>query len=355
MSSYTKFKKIFSIFQTTQQKEKDQAILNFYNQVTSSSLEQVDPLISTYAAAGFRVTKSHSGLLEQDPLDYLLEKIYLAKEGSYRFTENNNHILEKIWVEAFDPEYKKEIIKNQPKLKPFLKRAETTYGTNIEKLFNEYFNAAPNFTFYVNNVLNPTEIKKVSNFQKTINHCLLHYSEYPTLHSIEIAGFKKLSAILNKAEVEYDKSKLFEIFKNEKPINTNEVSVEQKSLNSMIKTLKLYDNQFGELDHYQKVIFNEILTQLTEINNSQHIANYPEVSAKIGNLVHKHLPELLSEFFEIPEKFRNTYKDNKGVTPKQTFDEALSGISNNVKDLMEEVYNHNFTNIKVKNRFIKIK
>ena len=346
--NFLKIKDMFKFFKTEQEKKVELATLDFYNRFKGGMITpELEQVVDNYLKAGFKVKKEDGKILGEPPLDFLLWNAKVEKHS-------RNYLLEKIWNYGMDDGYKKYVIDNPVVLEnTFISIGKVDSRHDMEKILDAYFGNIANLNFYTEHVLDSNKIKKMGDVHQGLDRFLEYVNQYSSLHPREKEGLTSLKKALDKKDMIYEVTELSDLFKAPTVEKSAEPNKDQKHLNTMIKTLNLYETKFSGYDSKEKLIFQEILSNLKTVNDTDYLQANPDKYAYVERLIYKHLPELLSDYLEIPEKVRTTYKDDKGRTPKAVFDETLSDIHTNVKILMNDTFNENFTNLKVKNRLVK--
>lgn len=350
--NFNKFKAISDLFKTPAMKEEEIAVKNFYEIVlkvedtSNNKIDDLHILINNYLTSGFKIKKSHKSLIGCEPFEYILKNI------------NSTNALEVIWNNGFDNNYKKEIQENNILLVnygKFLKLKNTSLPLyHLEG----YFKSEDILFSYLENIANPAKLNTNKVSKSTIENVKTYCSQYPSLYKEQLEILSNLNKRVVKHTFVHTPEDLVKIFQGKKEKtkiskNTDE-SYSDKTLLSMVSTLKLYENKFTKDDEVEKFIFNEILSNITDISKKK-LAEHSEESLYINSVLHKHLPELLSDFFEIPEKIRTTYKDQNNRTPKDVFCETLKEINTKISQMTHNIFDENFINLKVKQRVMKQK
>lgn len=228
-----------------------------------------------------------------------------------------------------------------------------------ESKIKNFFPTRDSFLFYVNEVFNAKEIKDMQGFRKGIEIIYTYYNRYPSISKPDLAIIDTLMEKMNMIHVIESHTELCLIF-NKKSKNKNKkvneniiLSNDQKHIQETIKVLSYYENKFINQDSEKKIIFKELLNDLNSIAEYKNIEMEPEIMASTKKIVDQHLPELLVDYFEMPERIRYTYKDDSDRTPKEIFSETLIHMSKQARNIVDNLYVNNFTNIKIKNRFVK--
>lgn len=394
-----KFSKIINFFKTKHMKNIELADKNFYKALEYDNLSN-DTLeyISTYINSGFKVKKSHSYIVKEkkqysgyfmdenkklieDPFFYVW---YIIVRHNYKITskdkENNynasdcniekeqnkiNEILEFIWEKGIDETYKNTIKKEHLILKEFIKFSEAEAFVSIR---NSFINMR-GFKYYINEIgIDNLKNKELSIFKTALTNCANTLKSYTNVYQEEKKYVNDLiSSIEIKSknfkfneETKFDEEILNSLYNNKKnnsskkPSKINEKDLEEsKETLNMIKTLKLLSKNFTEKDKDTKLMFDNILEDIKSIVTAEKYIKDIEVKVEINNLLHKHLPETLSNYFDLPEKYRFDFKDNNNNTPQSIFLDTLHKIQGKVTYHLDSIYNENFTNLKIKNRFMK--
>lgn len=348
--NFNKFKAITDLFKSEEVKKEEVAVKNFYDlvlEIEDTDKNKIDDfhiMLNNYLSAGFKIKKNHKYLINCDPFEYIMKNIQSIKA------------LEEIWLNGFDFQYKKEIQENNNLLINYAKHIKKKDTAHPLYHIEHHFKGEARLFFYLEHIANPQKINQNTICKEVIEDIRTYCSGYSTLYKSQLAMLSNLNKKAAQQQFVHTQEDLAKIFQNKKEksetIEKTQESYSDKTLLSMVSTLKLYEHKFKPEDSVEKFMFNEILTTIVDISKKK-MPEHTQESLYIHSVLHKHLPELLSDYFEIPEKIRHSYTDRNNNTPKDIFSETMQSINNKIKDTANHVFEENFVNLKVKNRVMK--
>lgn len=376
------FKKITDLFKSKELIAKEAAIessnINFYKSFNNDNIDgDILSVMTTYFKSGFRIESSHSKYIEgHSPFLYIWcaltnfygKNIYYNLEKVEKINKAIFFVLEELPTEKYKNElhqskilmnilinFTKESIEEQRENYSF-------YRQDRGWILKKYFFSLDVLKKYVDYTgFEDKENKKSfyecleSIVQNAFQQEKLNYEETNELNDF-IHRLKTEDRIPLKEQMKsFELSKLSQVYGNYDEGNKEVINRESdnKNLLSMIKVLTLSKNDFNLKEDKLKDLFINILDNLNIIINNDKLEKNIEDKIHIQNLLHKHLPEMLTDYFELPLEYRLGFKDKEKKTPYSVFTNSLEEINEKIKTIVLNIHEENFIKIKVKNRFIK--
>lgn len=322
------------------------AIKNFYDLISLKSADESKGIIEKHLASGFKVKSEHEKILGTDPFIFLWEKV--GEANTYCNGKNPNWNL--IWDKLIDSEYKKDIYDNNKLLNYYIEIIKLNERTTSNRTYNNIY--SNNKTEFFNNNLLNIKTLNTDSYLKYLDDKYKSLVHYPSLNSSEISIVEILVNGINTLKLKSLDTEVNFVFNNENLVKEND-NFSQKNITNMLKTLKLYEYKFEVKDKEDKALFINIVENIEKINTTQFLQKNVSEEAYIERLLFKHFPELLSDYLELPDQMKYIFKDPNGRTPQVIFHETLNDINEKISTMLENAFDENITNIRVKNRVMK--
>lgn len=341
------FKETKKLLPKVMSEEEKIAIKNFYDLISLKPAHEAKAIIEKHLAAGFQVKAEHEKVLSTDPFIFLWEKV--GEAHTYKTGPHPNWDL--IWNKLIEPEYKEQIYDNNKILNYYIEVVKLNEQTTSIRAYNNIY--GNNKTeFFKNNLLNIKTIN-TDNYLKYLDNQYKSLMRYSSLNSSEISMVKILVDGINTLKLKSLDTEVKFVFNEERTEEKQAENFSQKNITNMLKTLKLYEYKFESKDKEGKEIFLSIVENIEKINSTEFLTKNASEEAYIERLLFKHFPELLSDYLELPEQMKYTFKDQNGRTPQVIFNDTLNDINEKVSTMLQHAFDENITNIKVKNRVMK--
>lgn len=324
--------------------EKEKAIERFYQTMTKGvTLNTFNAVFAQYKQAGFEILPEHCKYLaRRDPFSYLTGQL-------------SAFMIEKIWTEMIPKEYQDWHKETQYifktvfwKKRHAFKNVKSLNSDALEEHVLSYIQNEEVAKFLIKNVFKQRKTDNIKECQQMIKAGMKYYGQYRSLHATMNHILEQMMNFTQDSALSYEQTELDSFFKADKRTK------EQKTILEQIKQLRLYETQLGKTPELKQTLI-EILDYSEQLISNKRFTTLLEEKFELERLLTKHLPEILSDYTDLPDNLRYKALAEQEKNPFELTKETLKTIQTTIEKIGQEVFEKNIKSLSIKNRLMKKK